>query len=183
MGKPCPLGFRCHVEGAGITKFGTKFSPDMVLRLASSSVQLINKNLSRRFATATLIWPNVILCDAHSLQGPFLLSDLELLLFHECDAKTAPAAHARFATCTTLATTPQAKLYKELESGYGFGLDYSLIAIEWTSFTVVPSSGGSASKQVKFPRAVVLPKPGYQYGGELLAIGHPSGSGGQSEPT
>lgn len=176
----CSIYSRCHVAGVGIPRFGSKFSSVTVLQLASSSVLLIDKG-GTHIASGLLIAPNVVLCAAHSIGSAS--GKLELLLFFECDAKTAPgftpsgqgsspfsAPKSPAPPCTPLATVAQARELKTLETGNVHGLDYALLAIEW------PQS------PVNFPRAVHLPRLDYFYGGELLSVGHPV-SGGKGEPT
>jgi Trypsin-like peptidase domain len=178
----CSIGSRCHVAGVGIPRFGSKFPSATVLRLASSSVLLIDTDGPKHVASGVLISRNVVLCAAHSVAGAS--TKLEILLFFECDEKTAPgfspsgtAPHAAITPpasppppCTPLATVAQAKAGKVIESGDALGLDYALVAIEWTS------------KKVKFPRQMHFPTPDYFYGDELLAVGHPV-VGYKGEPT
>ena len=198
----CVVGQSCHCNNASITTFGSKFTPAKVKELASSSVQLVTvkDSVQQRFASGTLISPSVVLCADHSLNG-LQAKDIEILVFYECDAKTAPPPPAINPTknpmapppkgqstttgvtsCTSLATVPQGKVVKVLEHGDPDGLDYALLAIEWKSAT--ESDGGV--KIVKLPRIPTLPKPGITMSTELLMIGHPLSTDSknpQGEPT
>ncbi|MGD2064366.1 MAG: trypsin-like peptidase domain-containing protein [Nitrospirota bacterium] len=180
----CRIGRRCHVNGKGLKKFGTKFPQPTVRDLASSSVQLIAGG--KRLASGTLIDPTIVLCAAHTLQT-ISLRDLEILMCFECSAKTAPPGEfnqypnkASWTKCSRLATTAQAKVVHELESGGSGDLDYALVAIEWKNAVELEDTDVSA---VKLPRIPEIPQPSRTFTSELLLVGHPHDSQAQGEPT
>src|ERR1700726_577604 len=180
----CPIGHRCHVRGAGIDRFGEKFPADLIFHLASSSVQLVHSKVGR-LASGTLIWPNVVLCAGHTLGEPggthVEPTDLEVMLFYECDSKTAPGPGTSFTTCTTLASEPQAKVTKLLENGLDSEnnpLDFALLSIEWLH---AEDQGGK--RIVKLPRSLSIPVPFGRITSDIVAIGHPDKLRGKGEPT
>jgi len=182
----CRLGQRCHVNGRGLTTFGTKFPLATVQRLASCSIQLVNSNFLNpgqpdlRVASGVLIAPEVALFAAHSVSQGFSAQGIRVLMDFECDTATAPPGmrsqySAAWPTCTSLATASQAVEVKTLEIDSSVGLDYAMVLIKWNS--------ASASNQVKLPRIPIMPKPGFFFSNELLLIGHPDDSSKQGEPT
>jgi Trypsin-like peptidase domain len=192
VGKTCPIRKRCHARSA-VERFGTKFSSQMVVRLASSSALLIQQartpgvkqesdpllgepeaedtSVTTHPGSGTLIWPNVVLCAAHTVQTVFL-RDLQFLFLFECDARTAPGAGEAYTSCEKLETTAQATPIKVLETGYDDGLDYALIAIRWIDL-IVSVGFLPASSRGGVERRVVIPRPSFETRGELLAVGHP----------
>jgi len=190
MGKPQPAvpqapvclnGRRCHISGKGLTRFGTKFPSAMVRQIASSSVLLIDHPPGQPrtpVASGTLISRNVVLCAAHSI--PSLSSNVEILMFYECNKKTAPpgfsdqydmknpASASAWRGCTKLRTAPQAKMVKVLEQGSPDGLDYALLSIEWTALKPDPKAN-----IVEMPRYPVAAPPSRTFTHEVLVVGHP----------
>lgn len=153
----CGLNKRCHVNAEGHKTFGTKFTPDLVKRLASSSVQIVSRTpvgkqggTRQLLASGTLIAPNVVLCAAHSLIGQSP-KDLSFVLFYECDAKSAPKGEFKdtkdkapaWRQCTKLAEKRQGICVKFLEVGKDLGYDYALLAVKWVDaqFRYVESAG------------------------------------------
>jgi Trypsin-like peptidase domain len=148
----CQLGRRCHVNAAGHKTFGTKFAPELVRRLASSSVQIVSRIPGTRqlLASGTLIAPNVVLCAAHSLlgQSPKTIS---FVLFYECDATSAPKGAfvdtednaPIWRRCTKLAEKRQGVCTAFLEVGKEIGHDYALLAVKWidAQFRYVENAG------------------------------------------
>jgi len=185
----CDRGMRCHVHGKGLKRFGTKFSQARVADLASSSVQLISTDetgANVKLASGTLIHPNVVLCAAHSIASAG--SKIEILMYFECNAKTAPPGAARqygsnfgkWTTCTREATKPQAEEVKTLEKGNSGGLDYALLSIRWKKMQKVDSTN-----VVELPRIPTLPRPSATLSEELLVAGHywTPGKAKSGEPT
>jgi hypothetical protein len=181
----CHIGNRCHVSGKGIKTFGTKFSQKKVVELASSSVQLVGKHAVTskvtRLASGVLIAPEVVLCDLHSLTS-FKAGGTEILMFFECDAKTAPPGaffqyvrtKRSWPSCTELDRKPQAVEVKTLEVGKVDTVDYALLLIKWNDIN---------AGVVTLPRIPVMPNPGQEFSSEMLLIGHPQDSQDQGEPT
>lgn len=140
----CEISKRCHVNATGHKTFGTKFSPELVRRLASSSVMIVTRTgigegAGKRtlLASGTLIAPNIVLCAAHSLQGN-TEKDLSFIIFYECDAKSAPTGAfsdtpkeaLRWRSCQTFANKRQGVCVKILEAGSD-DFDYALLAVKW----------------------------------------------------
>jgi len=179
----CPTGQRCHVNGKGLKRFGALFPISKVRDIASSSVQLVSGG--QRLASATLIDPTVVLCSLHTLQGKSL-RDLEILMYFECDAKTAPPGtwdqywkkKASWTNCGKLSTGAQARATHQLEIGSTREMDYALLAIEWKN--TVEYEGKLA---VRLPRIPVIPQPSRIFTAELLSVGHPWDEQRQGEPT
>lgn len=182
----CKLGERCHVNGKGLTMFGTKFPSALVQRLASSSIQLTGPNFNDRtkpdlrVASGVLIAPEVALFAAHSVNQGFSAGDIHPLMCFECSTTTAPPGmfsqyRGGWPACTPLASTFQAVEVKTLEIDSAQDLDYALIRIKWTN---------APGNVVKLPRVPVFPKMGTNLTNELLLIGHPDEfSTNQGEPT
>lgn len=175
----CGIGLRCHVNGRGITKFGTRFLQKNVHYLASSSVLLVEAEPGsppKQVASGTLIAENVVLCAAHSL-STMSVNKIEIHLYYEClEGAAGPPppyegpARVKWRTCSLAAGAPQAKVIKEIESGMRkeLDLDYSLLVIEWKH--TLNLYGHDAV--LGLPRPPVFPKPSTQLSPELLAIGH-----------
>lgn len=202
MGKPqpavsstpvCAPGRRCHVAGKGLTRFGTKFTRDKVLEIASSSVLLIDHPRGQSpqpFGSGTLISQDVVLCAAHSLS--LVGSNVEILLFYECGPQGSPpgsrdqygldsASVSAWRSCTKLRTKPQGRMLKVLEEGHPDRLDYALLLMEWTD--LVP---GPATYNVRVPRDPIAKAPSRTLTRELLVVGHPIPpplTMGNAEPT
>ncbi|OKP95482.1 hypothetical protein [Paenibacillus sp. P46E] len=172
----CGIGQRCHVNGKGITRFGTQFPQQMVRKLATSSVLLVEVdpgNPIKQVASGTLIAENVVLCASHTL-GSMLLKKTEVHLFYECTDGSAGAAPYKpekgeqWRTCNLAADAPQAKVVKEIESGMKDDLDYSLIVIEWKNTLNLYGQ----DMVIDLPRPPVIPKPSPQLSAELISLGH-----------
>ena len=159
----CASPWSCNVMARSLRRFGDTFPASLVRRLASSSVQFVIRGDSEPksfVASGTLIWPDVVLCAAHSLGGT-PSTNLDALFFYEHDGATATKLGSGG---NITAKLPQAKVKAEVENGGKFGLDYALLVIEWSDWAI------------SLPRAVELPHPSYACGSELLAIGHPGGA-------
>jgi hypothetical protein len=175
----CDIGRRCHVAGKNLTRFGSAFTRAAISELASSSVLLIDNSPvdpQRPMASGTLIADTVVLCAAHSLQTSSV-KDIRVLLFHEAGAATAPAGNrgqyprdnpSAWRAGTSLRSKPQGKVVQVLEQGDPLGLDYALLAIEWTELAADP--GGNFVEVPRFP----VSKPGSRiFSREVVLIGHP----------
>lgn len=172
MSTVCPIGKRCHVSGKGISKFGSKFPKAMIRELASSSVQLVTRDESKRIASGTLIWPTVVLCAAHSVEN-LHIDDIEILMFFECDERSAPSGVRKdnnVQPCSPLASDAQARVARILETGGADDLDYALLAIEWKR-----AREQHGAHVVDLPRIVTIPRPSHRLSKELVLIGHPEG--------
>lgn len=186
----CKLHQRCHINGKGLTRFGSKFPQKTVASAASSSVVLvIDDDGVKRPASGTLIWPNVVLCAAHSLakySKAEIVSKVQIMVGYEYKSGTAPAGdYSQYSKQTSdweqgtlLATQPQAKVVSVLEIGDGGDIDYALLAIEWTNTTK-----GWGEHIVTLPRNVDIPKPGTSMSAELLVVGHPWGANFMGQAT
>jgi len=173
----------------------------MVRDLASSSVQLVvrkeriaNSELppvpNQRIASGTLIWPNIVLCAAHTLENfqdmkVDIEKDVEILMFFECTAQTSPAGNLRctfdkWPKCNVLATDPQAKVTKLLELGNTNEMDYGLLEIDWKSRDLI---AGTNTQVVTLPRIPMIPRPGRRLSTQLVLIGHPWDTSSEGEPT
>jgi hypothetical protein len=183
----CPIGRRCHVSGKNLVDWNQAFSAQRVKDLASSSVALLTKpegaSQPKVFASGTLIAEDIVLCCAHSVEN---LSDrdIEVVLFFECDAKTAPPGHreqydgktvSTWKGCTPLRSKPQGRVLRAIERGFSADLDYTLFAIEWTEFEPGPTSG---LKLVGVPRLPAPARPSRIMTSDVLLVAHPDG-----EPT
>lgn len=182
MASTCASGTRCHVNGKGLKTWGTAFPWKMVQQTSSSSVTLVTGG--RRLASGTLVWSNVVLCAAHTLENQDEKS-FSVWLHHECDAKTAQGGHRGkradpkrgWADCALFADKPQAKVVQILELDQQ--IDYAFVRITWND--VVESSSGTQS--VKFKRVLHIPNAGRELGKEVLLVGHPQDEEqGQCEP-
>jgi hypothetical protein len=174
------------VYGKGITSFGNAFPQKTVAKLAGPSVQLVDfgDNSPNRFASGTLIWPNMVLCAAHSLS---MVKDknLEILIGYHClgapgcppGAKQAGGAGG-CPSCTPVAAEPQARVVKAVETGDQNKWDYGLLAIEWKN-----ASTKELAKIVTLPLIPIPPNPGFRMSKELLLVGHPYDTNNQGEPT
>ncbi|MEW5979675.1 MAG: trypsin-like peptidase domain-containing protein [Acidobacteriota bacterium] len=186
----CPISRRCHVGGRGIKDFAGKFSSKMIQELATSSVALMVQEPGKTgltfIASGTLIRDNVVLCAAHSVANQSD-QDIQILLFFECDAKTAPPGHRsqydkaslpNWQNCQKLRTKPQAKVIKALERGDSVNLDFVLFAIEWTEFK--PSDAVAGLKIVEVPRLVHFPPPSGTPTKHAVLVSHPQNEGTQA---
>jgi hypothetical protein len=183
----CSLGQRCHVNGKGLTRFGTKFPLAMVQRLASCCIQLTSPNFMNpgnpdlRVASGVLIAPEVALFAGHSLTQGMAVGQAKMILDYECDTATAPPGMryqyypGAWPACTSLATVAQAVEVKTLEFSDKTEYDYGMLLIKWSSV--------SASNTVHLPRVPVFPKLSPSHSDEMILIGHPDDSSGQGEPS
>jgi len=179
----CQLGQRCHVNGKGLTTFGTKFPIATVQTLASCSIQLCTPSTSggadTRVASGVLITSQVALFAAHSVSSG--ISTIKVLMDFECNKATAPPGmrfqyqSGGWPACTSLATVTQAVEVKTLEISDSNEFDYAMVLIKWNSV--------SGSNTVSLPRVPTLPKPSFNFSNEMLLIGHPDDSSNQGEPT
>src|SRR6185503_18110270 len=162
----CEIGYKCHVNGKDLKTWGSDFSAKVVQTAATSSVQLVFDQ--KRFASGTLVWPNVVLCAEHSIFN-LAPDSIGVLLNYEFTAATAPPGMEKDYRDSTGATlpswtkgivmqsAPQAKGVKYLEKSNEF--DFAFLLIEW--FNVKEQYGG---KFVTLPRLPDIPAPGNKFG-------------------
>lgn len=184
----CKQTKRCHVKGKGITTWGKAFPAKSVKDFSSSGVVLVAKDDNgaiRRVASGTLVHNNVVLCANHSL-STISTVELEIMLFFECDAKSAPAGHSSdsrkhqssWRNCTVLTSKPQAKVVELLEKRSDF--DYAFLRIEWSN-----KKKSNGLEIVTLPGFPDIPDVGSLLKGvgeEVLLIGHPWDISKNGEP-
>lgn len=150
----CPLGHRCHVEGKGIVKFGTRFKTSQVKHAADHAVVLANADGSR-IASGTLIdvgqggstgdgflltagepiLAGVVLCAYHSLQT--LSASVSVFLPYRLKAPKAPGSSwelvgdaAKWVPSAPDGTYIRGRMTKVLEQGDA-AVDYALVYVEF----------------------------------------------------
>lgn len=182
----CPLGQRCHVEGKGIVRFGTRFKAGLVRRVANDAVVLVNAD-GQRIASGTLIDAGqgssqmtselvpsgVVLCARHSLQ--MMSANISVFVPYRLNTPNAPGSSWERVNVPTawVPSTPVAINYirgnvtKLLEQGKD-EYDYALLLVEFGSLSV---------PQRPFKRL------GRSLSDELLLIGHPWHTTYDCEPT
>jgi hypothetical protein len=156
-----------------------------VQQLSASSVLFGGPNWNgdgfQMVGSGTLVANSMVLCSAHSLQtwSDSDIAKVKIFMFYECDQATALAGNRNqyrsepdFLKCNPIrpTTNPIAAGVKVVERG-GPDLDYALMAITWTDFTLESTTG---TKIVQIPRYPVASQVSSSFSKEVILVSHPS---------